>query len=77
MINLKSILNGAKYVSANGLQNYLEFISTRSIDFISNDSNNVEMWGSTGMSQKSIKNPHILDIQTLHDFSKDHWRIYI
>ena len=23
MINLKSILNGAKYVSSNGLQNYL------------------------------------------------------
>ena len=76
-MNLKSILNAAKYVSANGLQNYLVFISTRSIDFISNDSDNIEMWGSTGMSQKSIKNPHILDIQTLHVFSKDDWRIYI
>ena len=76
-MNLKSILNAAKYVSANGLQNYLVFISTRSIDFISNDSDNIEMWGSTVMSQKSIKNPHILDIQTLHVFFKDDWRIYI
>ena len=60
LINKYSILNGGKYFSSDGLQNYLVFISTRRIYRISKDGSNnkTELWGSTGMSQESIKNMH-------------------
>ena len=64
MINNYSILNGTKYVSSDGIQNYLVFISTRSIYWISKNSNQSkdELPGSIGMSQWSIKSPHTSDI---------------
>ena len=62
MINKYSILNGAKYFSPDRLQNYLVFILTRCIYWISNDNYIIKLWGSTGMSQESVKNPHTLDI---------------
>ena len=42
MINKYSVLNVAKYFSLSTLQNYLLFILTRNIDFISNRSENIE-----------------------------------
>ena len=65
LINKYSILNGAKYFSLNGLQNYLVFISTRRIEFISNNTSNIESWGSTGMLRERIKNPHTSDVNFL------------
>ena len=41
-INKYSFLNGAKYVSSDGLQNYLVLVSTRCIDYISNHSDKIE-----------------------------------
>ena len=68
MINKYSILNGAKYFSSNGPQNYLIFTSIRKIIFISNESDNTDLWGSiksTGISQEIIKKPHTSNV----DFS--------
>ena len=58
------ILNGAKYLSSDGMQHYLVFILTRCINWISEDSSDskIEWWRSTGMSQESIKNRHTSDI---------------
>ena len=58
------ILNGAKYFSSDGIQHYLVLILTRCINWISEDSSDskIEWWGSTGMSQESIKNRHTSDI---------------
>ena len=42
MINKYSVLNVVKYFSLSTLQNYLLFILTRNIDFISNRSENIE-----------------------------------
>ena len=68
LINKYSILNGAKYFSSNGPQNYLIFTSIRKIIFISNENDNIDLWGSiksTGISQEIIKKPHISNV----DFS--------
>ena len=64
MINKYSILNGAKFFCSDGLQNYLVFIPTRCIYWISKDGSDrkIESWGSTGMSQECIKNLRTSDI---------------
>ena len=62
MINKYGILNGAKYFPSKRLQNYWVFISTGRIDVISINIKNIELWGSTGMWQESIKNPHTSDV---------------
>ena len=41
MINKYNILNGEKYFSSDGLQNYLVFTSTRLINLISNNSDKI------------------------------------
>ena len=62
MINKYSILNGAKYFSSNGLQNYLVFLPNNlHTKYISNNDNEIESFTSIGMSQKSIKNSHTSD----------------
>ena len=56
LVNKDSILNGGKYFSSNGQQNYLAFISNRHVDFINNGSDIFELWIPTGIAQKCIKN---------------------
>ena len=63
MINKYSILNGAKYFSSDGLQNYLVCISTRRNQSIKN-TGKVDSWGSTGMSKERIKNQHTSEINS-------------
>ena len=61
MINKYSIFNGAKYFSSDGPKSYLVFISTRRIE-VNNNTDKIESWGSTGMSEEEIKNLHPSDI---------------
>ena len=49
MTNRYNIRNGARDFYLSKIQNYLLFIVTRNIDFISNDSKIIESWGSEGM----------------------------
>ena len=69
-----SILNGAKYFSPDGLQNYLVFISARRIEWINIDDrySRVVLWRSTRMSQKSIENSHTSGVyfapKTIYDY---------
>ena len=58
--------------SSNRLLNYLVFISSWCIDFINNDSDNIESWGPTGMLQESIKNLNISDINFFPKIIGDH-----
>ena len=64
LIDKCSILNGANYFSSDELQNYLVFISTTRIYWISKDGSNseIESWKSTEMSRESIKTWHTSDI---------------
>ena len=64
MINKYSILNGPKYFFSGRLQNYLVFISTRNLSFVNNKSNKIESWGSKGMAEENIKNPHTSNINS-------------
>ena len=62
-MNKYSILNGAKYFSIDGLQNYLVFITFSKYAFIleigKND--NISSWKSTGLSEEKIINPYESD----------------
>ena len=49
MTNRYNIRNGGRDFYLSKIQNYLLFIVTRNIDFISNDSKIIELWGSEGM----------------------------
>ena len=49
MTNRYNIRNRARDFYLSKIQNYLLFIVTRNIDFISNDSKIIELWGSEGM----------------------------
>ena len=71
LTNEYSILNGGKYFSLDELQNYLVFISIIRIYSISKDDNDskIEFWKSTGMSEESIKNPHISHVSVLPKFT--------
>ena len=64
MINKDCIFNGPKYFSSDGLQNYIVFVSTRHIYWISKNysDSKTELWEPTGMSQKTSKNLHTSDI---------------
>ena len=64
MINKYSILNGAKYFSADTVQIYLVIISTRRIYWISKDGRDrkIELLGFTEISQENIKNLYTSDI---------------
>ena len=74
LINKYSILIGAKYLSSNRLHNYLVFVSTRLVNFISKASSDrkIELWGSTGILQESIKNLDTSDITFAPNLIDDH-----
>ena len=62
MINKYSVLNGAKYFSSNGLENYfVVLLNNLHTEYISNNINKIELLSSIGMSQESIKNLHTSD----------------
>ena len=48
-------------MTTDGLQNYLVFISTSRIEYVINGNYNIDLWGSTGVLQESIKNAHTSD----------------
>ena len=54
LINKYSIINGAKYFSIDGLQNYLVFITFSKYAFISETSknNSISSWQSIGLSEE-------------------------
>ena len=74
-----SILNGAKYFSPDGLQNYLVFVSTRRIEWINIDDwySRVVLWRSARMSQKSIENSHTSGVnfapKSTYDYQLEKW----
>ena len=63
MINKYDILNGAKIFSLDGSQNYLLFISTRQIYWISKNcrDSKTELW-KLPMPEECIDNPQTSDI---------------
>ena len=79
LVGKYSILNGAIFFSSDRLHNYLLFISTRPIFWISKDGSKskIESWNSTIMSDQSIKNPHTSYISFASNMIKDYqfWKV--
>ena len=59
MINKYGIINGAKYFSLDGLQNYLVFQLFINYFSTENHNDNIELWTSKGISRESILQLHL------------------
>ena len=58
----RKIFNVAKYFPSDELQNYLIFVWSRQLQFLSSNTPKILSWKSTGISEESIKNQPTADI---------------
>ena len=54
MINKFDVLNGAKYISLEILQNYLVFIPAKKYIKLFSGTTQIDLWKSNGMSEENI-----------------------
>ena len=72
LINIFSILNGAKYFSSGIFQDYLVFIRAKKYVKYFNDTTRIDSWKSNGMSEENIENISKPDRNLVPTFDDHH-----